>query len=105
MLNGDQFIQYKTLDYSNSFNDYRCIPLRGQCSDWCNEKFLATMGGKSFTKAVKNMWETKDRKYCRHCRYGVVIENNHCVCCGRLFAVVPRNAKSKRKLVIDFIRY
>jgi hypothetical protein len=79
--------------------------MRGECFDKCNEGFITSMGGKLFKKAVKNMWETKGRKYCRHCRYGIVIENTHCPCCGRLFAVVPRNNKFKKKLLIDFVRY
>ena len=79
--------------------------MKGECFDKCNEEYITSMGGKSFKRAVKNMWSTKDRKYCRHCRYGIVIENRHCPCCKRLFSVVPRNAKSKRLLILDHVRY
>ncbi len=78
--------------------------MRGECFDRCDEDFITKMGGKSYKKAVRNMWQTKDRKYCRHCRYGIVIENRFCPCCGRLYAVVPRNNKFKKKLIIDHVR-
>ena len=41
---------------------------------------------------------------CRKCEY-YIKDFTYCPCCGTRLAIAPRNAKSKRELLKDIVRY
>ena len=41
---------------------------------------------------------------CRKCEY-YIKDNHYCPCCGTRLATSPRNAKSKRELKKEIVRY
>jgi hypothetical protein len=41
---------------------------------------------------------------CRKCEY-YIKDFTYCPCCGTKLAIAPRNAKSKRELTKDIVRY
>ena len=57
----------------------------------------------TITKIHRNAFRNGFHR-CRKCEY-YIKDFTYCPCCGTRLAIAPRNAKSKRELLKDIVRY